>query len=960
MDLEASAPSDRRYERAASDGGLFERDAALAVLAGSLDGLEAGRGSVVALEGPYGSGKTAVLDAVAELARERGLQVLTARGRELERELELGVALQLFEARVAAADARESALLLEGPARAALPLFEAGPSARDTEAAGSLVHGLYRLTANVAGVTPLVLAIDDADMADEATLGFLLYLAGRIEPLPIVLMVAFGSALANAGADMLEAVVSHPATRHCSVDPLSGAGTAAWIRASFFPDAHDRFCDAVHDASAGSPWLISELCRELFAAGVDPGAAAQAEVRAAAPESVASSVMRRARAIEPDAAMLLEAAAVLGPGAEVRHAAGLTGLPRQRVATLMDALAAIGVLAGDERLRFVHPLVEASVHAALPAGERAEAHLWVARALADDDAPAEMVAGHLLRSGRGGGEWVTQTLQTAAARALATGAADRAVELLERARQEPPPSAQRAHVLLELGRAQAIAGAPEALGRLAEAIERLPAAEERAATALDTGRTLLSLGRLEEAGAAFDLGVRSAADGEGELGGLLRAASATATRIQHGRGPDVAGGRATVDIQADTPTGRAVLAQLALDAALRGDPHEQVRDLATRALARGALLDDEGAEGIVYYLATAALTVAEDLQMAEAALAAAVDDARSRGSALGLATASHFQSFAIMRRGRVTAAAAAARAALAGERHGWRLALPSAHVVLAAALAESGDLDGAEGQVELAGLHGNTDAASRLAHLAGRAELHLARRRPQEALADFLACGDLLAGAGAPNPSVLPWRSGAARALAAQGDLREAHRLADEELALARAFGAPGAVGRALRTIGALEIGKLAVEPLEAAVACLEDSQTALERARALVDLGCTLRRVHRPRDAREPLRHGLDLAERCGAGQLAARAMREVTAAGARPRRTALHGLEALTPRELQTAGLAAEGKSNREIADALFVTVKTVEWHLKHSYGKLGISSRRELAAALGRHHPPDDPIA
>ena len=84
---------------------------------------------------------------------------------------------------------------------------------------------------------------------------------------------------------------------------------------------------------------------------------------------------------------------------------------------------------------------------------------------------------------------------------------------------------------------------------------------------------------------------------------------------------------------------------------------------------------------------------------------------------------------------------------------------------------------------------------------------------------------------------------------------------------------------------------------------------------------------------------------------------MREVTAAGARPRRTALHGLEALTPRELQTAGLAAEGKSNREIADALFVTVKTVEWHLKHSYGKLGISSRRELAAALGRKHRPDD---
>ena len=107
VDVEASAPSERRYEGAASDGVLFERDAALAVLTSSLDGLETGRGGVVALEAVYGDGKTAVLDTVAELARERGLQVLTARGREFERDLELGVALQLFEARLGAADAAE-------------------------------------------------------------------------------------------------------------------------------------------------------------------------------------------------------------------------------------------------------------------------------------------------------------------------------------------------------------------------------------------------------------------------------------------------------------------------------------------------------------------------------------------------------------------------------------------------------------------------------------------------------------------------------------------------------------------------------------------------------------------------------------------------------------------------------------------------------------------------------------
>ena len=552
----------------------------------------------------------------------------------------------------------------------------------------------------------------------------------------------------------------------------------------------------------------------------------------------------------------------------------------------MDALAAIGVLAGDERLTFVHPLVEASVHAALPAGERAEAHLWVARALADDDAPAEVVAAHLLHAGKGGGEWVTRTLQTAAARALATGAADRAVELLERARQEPPPSvaarARAARAGQGPGDRRSTRGA-----RPAGRGDRAPAGRRRAGRDGARDRAHAALARAPRGG---HRGLRPGRavrrrTATASWARLLRAASATAARLQHGRVARPGGGRRQRPAHADTPTGRALLAQLALDAALRGDPHEQVRELATRALARGALLDDEGAEGIVYYLATAALTVAEDLQMAEAALAAAVDDARSRGSALGLATASHFQSFAIMRRGRVTAAAAAARAALAGERHGWRLALPSAHVVLAAALAEAGDLDGADAQVELAGLHGEhrrriaarpprrprraapgppapAGGAGRLPGLRRAAR----GRRGAEPVGAPLALGrgPGAGGAGRPGRGPRAWRTRSWRWRAA--------------------FGAPGAIGRALRTIGALEVGKRAVEPLEAAVACLEDSQTALERARALVDLGCTLRRAHRSRDAREPLRRGLDLAQRCGAGQLAARAMREVTAAGARP----------------------------------------------------------------------------
>ena len=137
---------------------------------------------------------------------------------------------------------------------------------------------------------------------------------------------------------------------------------------------------------------------------------------------------------------------------------------------------------------------------------------------------------------------------------------------------------------------------------------------------------------------------------------------------------------------------------------------------------------------------------------------------------------------------------------------------------------------------------------------------------------------------------------------------------------------------------------------LHAAVEVLESSQAALERARAFVDLGAALRRSGKLLDARPHLKSGLELAQVCGAEELVKRATRETKAAGARPRRTALTGPESLTARERQVAGLAADGLSNREIAETLVVTVKTIEWHLKHSYRKLGVKSRVGLREFFG----------
>jgi hypothetical protein len=162
--------------------------------------------------------------------------------------------------------------------------------------------------------------------------------------------------------------------------------------------------------------------------------------------------------------------------------------------------------------------------------------------------------------------------------------------------------------------------------------------------------------------------------------------------------------------------------------------------------------------------------------------------------------------------------------------------------------------------------------------------VRLLQKKPQAALEDFLECGRRQEAVGAVNPSVIAWRSGAALACAALGDALAARRLLEEELRPAQAFGAPGTLGRVLRALGAVERGGASLEALEEAVRVLEKSQAALERARGLVDYGATLRRSNRRRDAREPLRAGLDLAERCGSALLASRAAAELAAAGGSP----------------------------------------------------------------------------
>jgi DNA-binding CsgD family transcriptional regulator len=923
---------------------LIERDEPWGGAAEALGRARAGHGSVVLLDGPSGLGKTALLGAICELAEETHMEVLAAAGREREREFGWGVVLQLLETRISRADGDERARLLSEAAGPALPLFAPGPRQGLSEPAFALLHGLYRLCVNLASLEPLVLVVDDADLADLESLRFLLYLTERIENLPLVLVLATGRVAPSRRAPLLVELARHPATLRARLEPLSAEGTARRVREAWLPGGQDGLCGSIHEAAGGNPFLVDALAAELATAERENG---RDSMLLPAPATIADWALERARFVDAAAPSLLSAAAVLGAGAELRHAAPLADLDVNAAAILLDGLVETGLFLHDERLTFAQPAVAAAVEAAQPPGTRAASHLRAARLLAAEDASPEEVAAHLLKGARTGSESTVEALCAAAAVALGRGAPADAVRYLRRALEEPPGRQLRAHVILELGRAEAIAGEPQAVLRLSEAIEHVSDMPERARTALATGRALFSLGRPTEATAVFERGLDEADTADPDVLARLQAAHATA--LWFGGLARAGDFKELPPAAGDTPGNRALLALHSMEGAMRGRPCAEVRELAERALGRGALLDEETADGLTYYLAAGALAIAEDLQTAEVALSAAVEDAQSRGSVLGFATASHVRSAAILMRGRVQDAAADARHALATESHGWRFGLAGARVVLANCHMERGDLVAAERALAEAEVDGWEHDPFLVALLSTRGRLRLLSGDPQQALDDFLACEELGERSGAANPAFSPWRSGAARAAGSLGDWSEAERLAEDELRLAEAFGAPGAIGRSLRALGTIRGGNAGLEALEAAVERLEASQTALERARALVDFGAALRRSGRRRDARDPLRAGLDLAQRCGAEVLAARAMEEAKVAGARPRRTALHGLDSLTTRERQVATLAAEGLSNREIAERLVVTVKTVEWHLKHTFRKLGVDSRHKLLDLL-----------
>jgi DNA-binding NarL/FixJ family response regulator len=931
---------------------VLERETELAELDSAFRDAKDRHGRVVVLEGPAGEGKSTLLATACASASDAGLSVLRARGGELEQEFPFGVMRQLFEPVLAGADEARRAVLLDGAASAAARALGLEPEdPGPVEPGAGTFHSLYWLTANVAEEAPAVLAVDDAHWADASSLRALDFLARRLADLPVALVVALRPDEPDAPAELLDELTSTPEARRLAVRPL-GLESVTRIVRSRRPGADEEACEAAHKATAGNPFYLEELLRSLPAGDADSSLDSKLIAQAAI-ASLGDRVMRRIGRVAPEAQTLARSMAVLGDGTRLALAAELARIEEKAAGAYAHRLRRIEVLSAEDPFRFVHPLVRRSVYDSMSVTEREAAHRAAGEVLSRSGASPETVAVQLAALTPAGSAEVAGGIVAAAERAASRGATDEAVSWFARALEENAPEPARALILTGLGLSEASLRDPRAIDHLRQAMDDAQDIGLRARIATSLAELLVLSGQW---GDARDL-VRSTRNLLPDQDGEAYAALAAIELMLGTYSPSLGEG---IDLQpalldrlskGTSWASHALAAARAVQAAHSGEEPQEVIRLVDLALHDDVLIEEVGVGRWPIANALIALIDIDEYDRAVSVSDEMREVARPTGSLTTEILASDHRGWIHARRGDLAAAEA-------DLRPGLEMALAGNLVTVAAtqlfylqeALMERDSLADIA-QLALAlepgpGAEGTWPAGA-LAMVRGRLRL---LRREGGGLEDLRFAAEL-AQTLKMSATVWPIRSVLALALP-PGDRDEAAELVNEELRQARAAGLARPEGVALRAAAQLAQDDERIELLRQSVEVLARSPARLEHGRSLVELGSALRRAGQRGDAREPLAAGLALAREGGALRLANRAAEELRAAGERRTAHVTDGPGALTASELRVARLAAEGASNPQIAQELFVSLKTIETHLSSAYSKLGLAghgSRRRLAQAL-----------
>lgn len=931
---------------------LQEREHELEVLAAAFEEAGAGRGGAVAIEGGAGLGKTRLLKEVRSIAVETGFDVLTARATDLERDFPFALVRQLFESPLAALREGEQMALLEGAdaARSALGLDrDRGDGRHDSFA---VLHGLYWVTAALAERRPLLLAIDDAHAADAGSLDYLGFLMPRIEELPVLVVVAARPDEPDTPGALAQ-VLSDASVQNLTLAPLSPEASPALLAEELGRQPEQQFAAACHEVTGGNPFYLRELAITIMEQGIEPSSEQAKKVRGVTPKRATRMILMRVARLSPDAGAVARSLAILGDGSELLPLAEFAGVGLDEARRATDELRAGAILDTGSSPRFTHPLVRTAIYMDMPAGERAASHRRAAILLRTRNRSPEVIATQLLACEPGGDLVAAETLVEAGKRALATGAPPSAVAYLTRALEETPPADLRTEalgLLLTAGLLAADHGVLTSIdASVRSELEHDPSLYRDWANTLALFLTLC--GRFEEAASMLRDGIEAAvAAGDLELAFQLEAQLSKISLVLPSKST-VSLSHHLDQVDPDSPGGRLAAAMEVRIASVSGTADEAA-DAAERALANdGAIFAEEpdpmGAMGAV-----SALISAERLDQARYAVERAVSIARERASTPELSLAVGIRGAVALGGGDLLTAEVDVRQALDIAR----LAGIAALVMLGVApmvqiLIERDELEAAEAELQSLGMAEGPIPESAVVAMVRyeRGHLHFARGELERAVEDFgsLSIHPEEIGLG-PGPGLLvaPF---AARALISIGERARARELIDPLVASAKRWGTPTAIANGLRANAVVRGGAEGIALLEEAVALQAGGAARVQRAHALVELGEALRREGVRARARAPLREGFKLARQCGAARLAKRAHAELEATGETLRRYTPIGVESLTPSERRVAEMAASRMTNRQIAQSLFVTVKTVEAHLSAAYDKLDIESREQLPGVL-----------
>lgn len=798
----------------------------------------------------------------------------------------------------------------------------------------------------------MFVAVDDAQWADAPSLRFISFLAARLQGLPVVLLLALRPFEPGVVNTLLDTIRGDPEARVLRPAQLSEKACARLIAEAFGVAPAQSFAQACFEVTGGNPFYLRALADALCSDGVSPDAQSAGIAAAQVPDTVVRALLLRLSRWPRTAPALARAVAVLGADTELRQAGELAALDLREAAAAADLLADAGIFAPGRPLRFVHPIVEGVVYGDLALGERSRMHAESARMLAASGAAAERSASHLLAADPGGDPSAVKVLRAAASDAMSRGAPDSAVIYLERARKEGVAGDGASGLLRELGSAEFLIGRPGAIEHLRAALASGRDLRERVGIARILGDALAFSDRFLEAVGVFEAAIAELDGTDAALAQALEADLLGAAALHLSTRPAHIEHLARVcalDL-GDSPTERMLLAHVAMWTACAGQPASVVREMCERALAGGRLLEEVTSDSQTFYCVANGFLYSDSIELARYWFDEGIADAARRGSLVGFALGSCFRSQAAYRLGELAEAEADARAALAAGGEDRGVSASAALAYLVDVLVERGELLEARGLLGRCEIPFGLDQTG-MSHWVpyARGRLALAEGEWELAAESFEFCRVWFTAWGERNPGLLDWRTGAALAQAKLGERDRALELTGEVVALSRSLGQPRCLGVGLWAAGIIEGGADGVELLREAVGVLAGTPARLEYARALIELGGALRRRNERRDARAPLREGIDLADLCGATVLAQRGQDELIATGARPRRIAASGADSLTPSERRVAQLAAEGLSSPQVAQQLFVTVNTVESHLRHAYMKLDIHSRGDLAGAL-----------